>query len=45
MWEFEIVNKASNEHKILCGRDFDKLITSAGLSEDEWELVMQEYVD
>lgn len=46
MWEFDIVNKITQEHNIIFGYSLsDAFKRSSSLNPDEWECVGQEYID
>ena len=46
MWDFDIVNKNTQENKIIFGYSLsDAFKRSPSLNSDEWECVGHEYVD
>lgn len=46
MWEFDIVNKTTQEYSIIFGYSLsDAFKRSPSLNPDEWECIGQEYID
>lgn len=45
MWEFEIINKTTNERDIIFGYTFSDACRRAKISEKEWDCILETYVD
>ena len=45
MYEYEIMNRETGEHSILCGSSYSKCMEKAGYDEKDYILIMTEYVD
>ena len=45
MFEFTIINKKTNEERIIFGRNEEKAFQKANLSSNNWVIIASEYVD
>ena len=45
MYEYEIINKTTNEERWICGYSFKNACDRKGLEPADWTIIYSEYID